>query len=504
MGNGPGGLADYWALIRSSPRLLGGCVWEWVDHSVRMRTADGREYFGYGGDWGDFPHDANFCIDGLVLPDRQPYPGLLELQKVLEPVAVELLDVTAGRIRISNRQYFATLAHLDAGWEIADDSGLVASGRIVLPAIAAGSSCELTLALPAHAGRPGAERHLLVRFTQALATPWAARGSTVAWSQFELPRRVRATVRAASTPRAHLTIRDERNRLHIAGNDWNLSFDTVHGQLDRWQLGGLPLLATPIRLDLWRAPTDNDRGIKQTWRDHGYDRMQQRLDRWRVLAVSDERVEVQVEATLAAAARAACLRLIHHYTIHGSGDVVLRTAVTVTGKDLPYFPRLGLRFATPGTLDRLAWFGRGPHDSYRDCRESAAIGRWSSLVANQHVPYVLPQEHGSKSDTRWLALTDIRGSGLLAVAEGTCAASALVHAQEELDRATHTHELRGDGLTHVRLDHLHHGIGSNSCGPIPQPGFRLEASGDYAFTMRLRGFHLDLHRPEQLAANWPE
>ncbi len=503
MGNGPGSLGDYWDLIRSSPRLIGGCVWEWVDHSVRMRTADGKEWFGYGGDWGDFPNDSNFCIDGLVWPDRTPYPSLLELKKVLEPVAVALIDGAVGRVRITNRHQFLSLAHLDASWELTEDGALVAQGRLPVLDLAAGHSHELTLSLPTRAPRAGAVRHLMLRFTQAQATAWAPFGYLVAWSQLELPAVAAAVPRLARAAMPTLTVRDERNRLVITGDHWQIGFDTIHGQMNQWTLDGLPLLASAPRLDIWRAPTDNDRGIKQQWRDMGYDRMTQRLDRWQVVASDAQRVEIAVDATLAAVARSTCLRLKHRYVVYGSGDVVVDTTVTVIGRGLPPLPRLGLRFAMPGTMDRLAWFGRGPHDSYRDFRDSAALGQWSSLVKDQYVPYVLPQEHGTKSDTRWLAVTDIRGSGLLAASDRTFAVSALAHSQEALDKAAHTHDLVADGLTHVRLDHLHHGLGSNSCGPAPQPQHFLKAEGEHAFTVRLRGFHSDLWTPGRLAGIWP-
>ncbi len=504
MGNGPGSLGDYWDVIRASPRLIGGCVWEWADHSVRMRTNDGQEWFAYGGDWGDFPNDSNFCIDGLVWPDRTPYSSLLELKKVLEPVAVTLLDAATGRVRITNRHDFVSLAYLDGVWELTEDGVVIAQGRLPALELGARQSQDVTLPLPTSAGRAGSRRHLMVRFTQAETTAWAPRGHVVAWTQLELPTVVAAVPRLARAAMPALAIRNERNRLVVTGDHWQIGFDTIHGQLDQWTLDGLPLLASAPRLDIWRAPTDNDRGIKGKWRELGYDRMTQRLDRWQVVSADAQRVEIAVEASLAAVSRAACMRLKHRYVVYGSGDVVIDTKVMVMGLGLPPLPRLGLRFAMPGTMDRMAWCGRGPHDSYRDFRDSAAHGVWSSLVRDQYVPYVLPQEHGTKSDTRWLAVTDIRGSGLLAASDATFAVSALAHSQEDLDKAAHTHELRADGLTHVRLDHLHHGLGSNSCGPAPQPQHFLKADGEHAFTVRLRGFHSDLWAPGRLAKVWPE
>jgi beta-galactosidase/beta-glucuronidase len=504
MGNGPGSLGDYWDAIRASKRLIGGCVWEWADHSILQTAANGKTHYAYGGDWGDFPNDGNFCVDGLVWPDRTPYPGLTELKAVLAPVAVTLVDLAKGVVRIANRLHFRSLAHLDGGWVLHCDDRVVAEGRVPALDVAAGASRDVALGFAAPKPVAGARWYLTLRFTLAAGAPWALRGHEVAAVQLALPVAVPAVPALPRAAMARLAVREERNRLVIASDAWQVGFDTIHGRLDQWSLDGLALLASGPRLDVWRAPTDNDRGIKQRWRGCGYDRLQDRLDRWRVVSADDRRVVVEVDSTLAAVARAALLRVSQRYVVHGSGDVVITTHVQVAGRTQPPLPRIGLRLAMPGAFDRLAWFGRGPHDSYRDFRDSALIGAWSGLVRDQYVPYVLPQEHGNKADTRWLAVTDSRGSGLLAVAEDVMSVSALRHSQEQLDRAEHTSDLVDEAATFVRLDHVHHGLGSNSCGPEPQPQHRLEAAGEHRFTMRLRAFHGDLGSPMGLSRQWPE
>lgn len=505
MGNGPGSIGDYWAVIRASKRLIGGCVWEWVDHSILMKNADGSTCYGYGGDWGDALNDGNFCVDGLVWPDRTPYPGLTELKKVHEPLTVELVDLAKGVVRIANRYNFRSLAHLDGGWVLMCDDEVVAEGRVPVLNIAAGQSADIALGFPAPQPRPGARWFLNLRFTLATGAPWAKRGHEIASIQLALPVAVAAVPRlpVASLPKLALT--EERNRLVIGGENWRLGFDTVHGRLDQWSLDGLQLLSGAPQLDIWRAPTDNDRNIKAKWREAGYDRMQTRLDRLRVLRPNDRVVVVEVDSTLAAACRTAPLRISQRYAVYGSGDVVLTTTVQVGGRNLPQLPRLGLKLTMPGAFDRMSWFGRGPHDSYRDCKDSAPIGKYRGLVQDQYVPYVLPQDHGNKADSRWLAVTDVRGSGLLAVAgDDDLSVSASHYATEDLDRALHTSDLKRRDATYVRLDHLHQGLGSNSCGPLPQPQHRLDASGAYAFTVRLRAFHQDVWAPMRLSRLWPE
>lgn len=505
MGNGPGSLGDYWRVIRASKRLIGGCVWEWVDHSVPIRNPDGTTSYGYGGDWGDVPNDGNFCVDGLVFPDRTPYPSLIEMKAVYAPVAVELVDLAAATVRIANRLHFRSLAHLDGAWTLRCDDEVVAEGRVAgLEGIAAGQSRVVGLGFTAPAPRPGRRWYLDLAFTLGSGTAWARRGHEVAMVQLELPVAVPAMPRLALAGLPRLEVREERNRLTVHGQDWSLGFDTVHGRIDRWSIDGLPLLTAGPQIDLWRAPTDNDRVIKNRWRESGYDRMQHRLDRFRVVLADERRLVVEVEETMAAACRAAMLRVFQRYVVYGSGDVVIASRVGIAGRNQPPLPRLGLKLAMPGGFDRMGWFGRGPHDSYRDFRESATIGTWSGLVQDQYVPYVLPQEHGNKADSRWLAVTDIRGTGLLAVPETTASVSASHYSQEALDKALHTGDLRRQDATFVRVDHLHHGLGSNSCGPEPQPPHRLEAVGEHAFTVRFRAFHQDVWSPMSLSRQWPE
>ena len=505
MGNGPGSLGDYWAAIRASKRLIGGCVWEWADHSILMKNADDTSCYAYGGDWGDVPNDGNFCVDGLVWPDRKPYPALSELKKVHEPLTVELADLAKGLVRVSNRHAFRSLAHLDGGWVLSCDDQVVAEGRVPLLDIAAGASGEVSLGFPARQPRPDSRWFLTLRFTLATGTPWAQRGHEIACIQLALPVTVAALPKVALASMPVLALCERRNRLLIGAEGWSLGFDTMHGRLDSWTFDGLNLLSSGPQLDIWRSPTDNDRYIKSKWREYGYDRMQTRLDRLKVTRPGDRTVIIEVDSTLAAACRAAPIRVAQRYTIYGSGDVVLSTRVVVAGRNLPPLPRLGLRFTMPGSFDRMSWFGRGPHDSYRDSKDSAPMGKYRSLVADQYVPYVVPQEHGNKADSRWLALTDIRGSGLLAVAgDDDFSVCASHYAPEDLDRATHTSDLRRQDATFVRLDHLHHGLGSNSCGPAPQPQHCLEASGAYSFTVRLRPFHQDMWAPMRLSRLWPE
>ena len=187
MGNGPGNLQEYWDVIRKYPRLMGGCIWEWVDHSVRMHTPEGEEWFAYGGDFGDQPNDGDFCVDGLNWPDRMPYPGLIEYKKIIEPVDVEAVDLKAGKLRLHNRYAFISLENLEGSWTLLRDDRILAQGRLPALNAPAGQSQDVTLPYRWPAAEAGAEYWLNLSFTLGEDTRWAKRGYELAWAQFQLP-----------------------------------------------------------------------------------------------------------------------------------------------------------------------------------------------------------------------------------------------------------------------------------------------------------------------------
>jgi hypothetical protein len=247
------------------------------------------------------------------------------------------------------------------------------------------------------------------------------------------------------------------------------------------------LLAQGPRLNVWRAPTDNDVNIARDWLAAGLDRLQTSLRRCALVAVGPHAVVLEADTVLAAYSRYPALACQQRYTIYGSGEVLLETSVRPLGK-LPVLPRLGLQLRLPASLDRLAWYGRGPHECYADRQESALVGVYAGTVRDQYVPYVRPQDYGNKTDVRWAALTDARGLGLLALAPPDGALlqmSAHEYATEDLTRARHTHELAPCGEIVWNLDHRQAGLGSNSCGPGPLSQYLIQPN-EYAFSLRLR------------------
>jgi beta-galactosidase/beta-glucuronidase len=486
MGNGPGSLKEYWEAIEAHPRLLGGCVWEWADHGIRRRTADGREWFAYGGDFGDQPNDGNFCIDGLVSPDREPHPGMLEMKKVYEPVRASAVDLATGQVVVRNRYAFSSLAHLEARWELWREDERLQQGTLDLPEVPPGGEAEVTVPFMPGKAVPGAEEWLNIRFTLAEGTPWAERGHEVAWAQFAMPAEVS---RATWTPShagsaAPLHIEETARAFTITGEDFRLTFDRRAATLSAWQWHGLPLLTSGPMLNVWRAPTDNDVWMAREWRKAGLDRLLTRVDRMSLVQTAPETVQVEIETVHGGWSLRPAFTCRTRYTVDGAGEVGVDVRV-IPRADLPNLPRLGLKLALPGAFDRFAWFGNGPHESYSDRRESVRLGVWSGTVAEQYHPYIRPQEYGNKTDVRWAAVTDAWGQGLLAVGQPLLNASVHAFSLESLTAATHTTDLVPDGRTWLYLDHAQCGLGSQSCGPGPLEAYLLKPA-ETTFTVRLR------------------
>jgi beta-galactosidase/beta-glucuronidase len=495
MGNGPGNLREYQDAIDKYPRLLGGCIWEWVDHGIRQQTPDGREWFAYGGDFGDIPNDGNFCIDGLNFPDRIPHSGLIEYKKIIEPVRVEA-DLSRGELKIFNRYAFRNLNCLQGLWRETNGEKTFSQGTLSPLDVSPGEWMRMTLAgLPTVVEKRG--RWLELSFVAAEASEWAPKGFELAWAQFELPK---MPVRSNPKPLPsipELTAEQLGSRLALRGQTLALDIDLLHGTIARWESQGISLINSGPTPYLWRAPTDNDRYIENDWRKHGLDRLALRVASNFIEQISPAEVLVHFTGTLGAAGLRPIADVEIQYMIHGSGDVVIKTSI-VPKVELLTLPRFGLRAILSGKLDRFAWFGLGPHETYRDRRDSGRVGAWRGTVADQHVPYIRPQENGNKSDVRWATVTDARGAGLAIFGMPMLNVNAQRYRDEDLVAAKHAHELsfRDETVLHMDMDHA--GLGSASCGPRPLEKYLLPPK-PMSFSVRLAAIGPG-ESPDELAA----
>ncbi|MEW1824649.1 glycoside hydrolase family 2 TIM barrel-domain containing protein [Streptomyces sp. NPDC088196] len=452
MGNGPGGLADYQRLFESYDRLQGGVIWEWIDHGIK----DERFGFAYGGDFGEELHDGNFVCDGLIFPDRTPSPGLIEYKKVIEPVRITG-DGADGTVRITNAYDFADLSALSFTWSYQVDGETVESGTLAVPSLAPGESADVKLPAPP-TGSDGAESQWTVRASLAADTAWGPAGHVVGWGQFPVTARPLPSVSAVAGP----VLADRRITLGPA------TFDARSGELR--SIGAVDV--TGLRLDVWRAHTDNDDGASwQTdtrfgllWRKFGLHRMRHRLDG---VELSEDALTVRTR--VAPAAWEIGLATVYRWTSDGS-RLRLTVSVGPEGNWAFPLPRLGIRFGIDASADRVKWFGGGPGEGYPDTKSASLLGRWESTVDDLQTLYVRPQENGARADVRWAELGGLRIDGA-----PEFWFTARRWTTEELDAATHRTDLTPGDTVWVNLDHGQHGIGSQSCGPGPLPQYFLNA-----------------------------
>jgi beta-galactosidase len=483
MGNGPGGLWEYQELFERHPRCQGGFVWEWIDHGLRAHTPDGAELFAYGGDFGEPLHDGNFVADGLVFPDRTPSPGLHELKKVVEPVRIA--PDPAGGIRVANLYDFLDLSHLAFDWRLEEEEEVeVASGPLPVPPLAPGASTTVPVPpLPPTAR----ESWLTVRAVLATDHLWAGAGHEVAWGQVPI-------TQPPSTPEPRPPIVGPPNREGNPAGELGAAvvhthgtlavgpgvFDPATGRLVR--LGELEVEGP--RLDLWRAPTDNDRGhhgeaVEPLWRAVGLHRLQHRLDE----VVPTDEGGLVVRTRVAPAATDLGVVATYRWSAV-PGGLRLEVSVVPEGAWPCPWPRLGLRMGVPAGLDRVVWFGRGPGEAYADTGRAARVGRFAATVEQLQTPYLRPQENGNRRDVRWATLGDGDRVALRLEGEPTFDLTVRPWTSEQLDQAEHPTDLVAGDRLWVNLDLAQQGIGSASCGPGVLPAYRLDPV-PASFTVRL-------------------
>lgn len=500
MGNGPGGFKEYWEVFYKYRRLQGGFVWEWADHGLRRDNENGEQYFAYGGDFGDHPNDYNFVIDGLVMPDRTPSPGFYEHKKVIEPVKVDEVDLKAGKIKISNRYDFISLDHLNLSWSVEADGQIVQNGILDVNHIVARSTEELTIpySLP-DILKPGTDYWLNLNFTLAAETTWADAGHEVAWAQFELPQKAPATVGVDESYVNPLAVKTTGSSLLVQGPNFSLAFNKVTGQIQSWNFEGFPVVETGPKFQFWRAMIDNDHRSETEWKNHGVHRLQQRTDQvdWH-LSSDGIKVSVKVIQRIAPPVLAWGINMEMTYTICCNGDVFLDVSGDPMGEVPRTLPRIGFELTIPKSLDQVTWYGRGPGESYIDSKLANRFGIYQKSVDQLYTNYVYPQENGNRTDVKWTAFTNLRGTGLLVSGIPELNFSAHHYSIEDLDKAQHSYELEKSDDIFVHLDYKQHGLGSASCGPDVLSQYELSTE-NIDFHLRLTPFSVDQISPMELS-----
>ncbi|OMF18979.1 glycoside hydrolase [Paenibacillus sp. FSL H7-0331] len=481
MGNGPGDLKDYWDIIYKYPKLMGGCVWEWSDHGIKTHSADGKEYFAYGGDFGDQPNDGNFCIDGLVGPDRKPHTGLLELKQVIAPIRMEAEDLTKGTIIVTNLFDFIDLSHIELTWRIEKDGQLIDQGEPIQ--LEASPHAVQRVRIPYELPAESHSRYFLtVSCRSKRETRWAEAGHEICFNQFELPVFRRQEHEVQQIPAIHLN--KSGHQLNIEGFDFKHVFDMYEGAFIQITKHGMDMIDAPTKFNIWRAPTDNDRKIKHSWMEEGYDRANMHVYGCEITNQTEASVEITVQFSLGGYIKIPILHGVALWKVDGTGEISLQVDITVRD-GLVFLPRFGLQLTMPQGTEEVEYFGLGPHESYIDKRHSVKRGKYLLTVDEMFENYIMPQENGSRYGTEWAIVSNEQGMGLKFSGSDDFSLNAAHYTPEDLTKAAHDYELVRRKETIVHLDYKISGVGSNSCGPELLVPYRLDEK-EFKFELRIK------------------
>jgi beta-galactosidase len=483
MGNSTGNLQDYWNVIESYDALQGGFIWDWVDQGLTKETDDGQKYWAYGGDYGpnDVPSDADFCINGLISPNRTIHPGLLEVKKVYQYMKIGLLELENG-IYIRNKYDFIDLSQFSFRWEIKEDGKQILSGEIEDVRVKPDKKNEYLLPIQDIVKEAGKEYFLNVFAILKNDFTIIPKGDTLAREQYKLFNHKELPVldhKVLSTTR----IEEKENTIIVKGGGFQLSFDRTKGTLTNWIYKGNELLKNKIELELWRAVNSNDVG----------NRLAERSGIWRdpdilctdakIVASKNDRVSIVFEREVLDTEKKRTLaKHIINYQIFENGLIDVHHQFIKTNSQDIDIPRFGVKFQLPVSYDKLSWFGRGPQENYSDRKTAAFVDLYTSSVSDQYFPYIRPQENGYKTDVRWASLENEDGMGLLIQSNEHFGLNAQHFLREDFESKVetddkenrHTTDVVPRDLVAINIDYGQLGVGGdNSWGARPHPEYRL-------------------------------
>ncbi len=454
MGLGPGGLAEYWELIYSDDRFFGGCVWEYCDHSVAVgENIDTDPKYTYGGDFGEAIHDKNFCVDGMTYPDRRPHTGLYEYKEVLKPFKIQDISTTDGTFTLKNLRFFTTLENCSLHWSFEQNGVRKAQGFIPSLNVAPQKTRKFKLDLSGVDLALGGELNFEVK--NDLATEWSEAGYELGRSQFSFA----PEIKEKYTPErlACLTESDEFFTFTVVERKYKLCRSC--GLLASAKSSGKEMLASPLTPTILRAPTDNDKHIAKKWREEGFFEA----------ALTCESVTADNTTAYAKLILGDILSLRVEYFVTDDGAMHIKTTAERIGehRDIP-LPRFGYEFLMPEHSEYIEYLGRGETENYIDLKNASRIGLYRTTAKDNFEHYIKPQENGNHGDIRFVEIKDAAEHGIRFETEtAPFNFNASHYTTAEVMNKAHDYELEPIKEISVRIDHKHHGIGTNSCGPAP-------------------------------------
>jgi len=461
MGNSLGNFQKFMDLFEKYPNCVGGFIWDYIDQGIRKISEDGKEFWAYGGDFGDKPNDRNFCINGILLPDRKPNPALFEVKKVYQNIKIQPIDLEKGKFRIHNKYNFIDLEFININWELTANGNIIQEGTLPKISIGPGETQEIEIPFKKPVLEPDTEYHIMIKSSLKDNTLWAKKGHIIAWDQFKIPFDV-PSQRDEVDLLQNLEYDDLAHEITIKGIDFTISIDKNIGALRSYVYRGNELISNPIIPNFWRAPTDNDIGVafwipfiaklRPKWKTASKKR--------KIVSIETNKIDPShIQIIIKSKVPYGKSKYVSTYDIFGNGDVIIKNQF----KPRKNMIRFGMRMEIPEDYNYITWFGRGPHETYVDRKTGAAVGIYSLTVDELIHNYIRPQENGNRTDVRWVRFVNRDGVGLIINTVGSSFLnfSAWPYTLKDLEDAEHVHELPRRNKITVNIDYGQRGVGGS-------------------------------------------
>ena len=475
MGNGPGDFEDYFQMIQDNDKMCGGFVWEWCDHAIAHGTAEnGKTIYAYGGDHGEEIHDGNFCMDGLVYPDRTVHTGLLEYKNVYRPARVISYDKESGELVLHNYMDFDDLKdYVKISYELTQDGLVISKG--ILPEFSVAPHGEGKTNLKINVPENG-KCYLKLIYHLKKELPLLDEDHILGFDEIEVSKEdTKCKLAEKWIPKtvvdSELQVNENDTQIHIKGREFAYTIDKRTALFTEMKFAGREYLNHPMELNIWRAPTDNDMYIKSEWKKAHYDKAYTRAYTTEVVQ-GKHGVKITSHASVVAETVQKILDVTITWKIEVAGKIDANIAVT-KDDEFPDLPRFGVRMFLDKKLSAVRYFGMGPQESYCDKHQAASHGLYRADVGDLHEDYIRPQENGSHYDCEYVELNNSR-YGIVVSAENAFSFNASYYTQEELEKKTHNYELTESDSVVFCVDYALNGIGSNSCGPVVLDQYRFD------------------------------
>lgn len=490
MGNSLGNFQDYWDAIEKYKYLQGGFIWDWVDQGIAAYNEKGQKYWAFGGDLGAENHanDRNFCMNGLVSPDRTPHPALAEVKKVHQFIRIKAADENCFRVNVTNLYDFITLDNFKINWVVKADGEMVLAGHFFPKRISPGETKSYELGLENLEKEPGKEYFIHFSAETIREEPLIPAAFELATEQIALPNETSVSVNNHTYGFPEVKLEKTKKHASVTCGKMFVKFDLLEGKLVSFVSAGTQLISAGPEINFWKAPNDNDLGYKMhkeyaVWRHAGSSKLLRKAN-----AAKDESGNVVVEFEYDLPSTGS--RLFTTYRISGTGEIQVRNDFKSGGRELPLIPRIGMLMELPEGFEYIEWYGRGPMENYPDRKAAAFVDRYESTVTNQFVAYESPQENGYKTDTRRLKIMNSSGVGIEFIGVPLFNFSTLHFTPEDLTQevrgAMHNVDLKPRKETVLTIDYKIMGVGGiDSWGARPLMKYSIVPK-DFTFTFIMK------------------